>query len=316
MIIQAIPYPASAAGPSTQWRLFFPDGAVNGAELAIREVQMFDDDASTTDLCSGGSASASHSGGTTTASDAFDDSQSTFWDCGTTFDDNSWLQYTFAAPNTVKSFTIQPHLVDTGYLPASVKLQSYNGATWSDVLSYASPIAMPVSVSRFYSDGSIEAEYVSSTSTTASTSSFAAKGTIVDVLKTCTIPYVKLTINGTAGETYKVVAALVSTSTGQITSILGTTPQQAASSTATYTFTFATPPSVTAGQRLAIIVVRTDGTSTSPCHVNFPSGGATGAVLTYYGSTRYASVNPAVGDSVVFDTANVVAMRIDRRFTP
>jgi hypothetical protein len=140
--------------------------------------------------------------------------------------------------------------------------------------------------------------------TGASASLYAAKGNIFNFVSDVTLGGISASIT-IAGD-YKLVVAAVNTGTNQISSILGSTVSVAASG---YTrFELPSTIAITAGQRIALMVVRTDGGASAACGIYFPTSGGTGWAWNYYGCVRYASTNPTVGDSVLFNTANAVQM--------
>lgn len=151
--------------------------------------------------------------------------------------------------------------------------------------------------------------YESTTSTSISTSSYATKGTLVDVVNTKTLKGVGTYLAPTGSETYKIVVAEVNPSGNTISAILGTSDEKSVSASAygLYNFNFSSDMTLTSGKRIAFLVVRTDGTSTSTCRVPFPgSGSASNSDFTYYGCARYASNNPTVGDAILYDNSSVV----------
>ena len=89
-------------------------------------------------------------------------------------------------------------------------------------------------------------------------------------------------------------------------------------------FTFPTPLSLTAGVQYAIIFVRTDATAVDPLRVSFPGvvgqNDPAGLWSIELGSVRYASLAPAVSDTVYAATTGPVQMRIlariDQGFVP
>ena len=147
---------------------------------------------------------------------------------------------------------------------------------------------------------------------TFSTSAFASKGLIVDVLANVEIGSIDIAINDDPGsDTYKIVIALLNAS-NVITSILGTSPVQAVTTETTYTFTLASRAAASAGQRIAVILVRTDGAATAIARLAFRSTGITNnSQFAHYGAVRYASNNPTLGDNVLWDNSSAAFLTIN-----
>ena len=320
-----MPFPTSmisATAPSgtasAQWRLYFPDGS-SGTRVALSEVEMFADDLSSTNLCTGGTASASSTYNLNTpASECFNGAAcgGDGWFSGSPAT-GTWLQYTFPTAVTVGAFRV--YTVDPLYSsshPLSITLQRYVGGSWVDTITIAPTLLWMNGDEwvRFASDGTASATYTAQTSIAASSSAYASKGNIITPNIGVTISQVRFYLAPSGTESYKVVVAAVNGS-NQITSILGSSSTQSVSSTGDVSFTLSSPVSVSASQRIAVIVVRTDGTATSPARVSFPSsGGTSGGRITWNGCVRYASLNPAVSDSVLFNTSNSVRSSIPHTY--
>lgn len=311
---------ASAGTPaSTRWRLLAGSPGANLNAIAIREIDMFADDTLASDLCSGGTASASSVNGSNSAANAFDENSGTYWQTNTGADDAAWIEYQFATAQSPVAYRVIGHLADAGYLPNTISLQYHDGSSWVTVrtTTFAQYITDSYVRGWVYSDGAMGTVYRGDSATTLSSSAYACKGTILDVDRACQVEKVECYISPSGTETYRIVLALVNTATDQISSILESTATQSISTTGTHTFTFASPHSLTVGQRIAALLVRTDGTATSPCRIAFPSvAGEAGAVLDYYGSVRYATTSPTAGDSILFATNSVARTDVQVRFTP
>lgn len=105
----------------TQWRVRTTGST--GGWTAIRELQIRN--ASGTNLCSGGTASADASLGGNPASNAFDGNLSNKWWSGAS--GNHWLQYTFPSPVRPESIAIAP---DSADIPTSFELECYKFGSW------------------------------------------------------------------------------------------------------------------------------------------------------------------------------------------
>ena len=118
---------------STQWRLYMPDTFNPAATTVLREVEMCSS-ADGSDLCTGGTASASSTGaGGTTADKAFNNvigtADSDAWSTNTsTTGSAAWLQYTFASAVTIRAIRIAPYSWDA--FPNEIQVQYYDGSTW------------------------------------------------------------------------------------------------------------------------------------------------------------------------------------------
>lgn len=143
-----------------------------------------------------------------------------------------------------------------------------------------------------------------------STSAFAAKGSIYAFHSKATLVDVAVNITPSGSETYKLVVAELDRS-NVIIGILGSSAPQTFSTGGSRTYTLSSPVDIQLGARIAFIMVRTDGTSTSINRIMFPtSAGIEDARMGYIGCVRYASTNPAVSDSVFLNNTSVARMTI------
>jgi hypothetical protein len=113
---------------STRWRVYVT--AVNGAsETAITEVTMASS-AGGSDLCTGGTPSASSG---TAATNAFDANAGTWW--VSSGGGTQWIEYQFAGAVSIVQYSVK-HLPSGGgygpYAPKDFKLQSFDGSGWVD----------------------------------------------------------------------------------------------------------------------------------------------------------------------------------------
>ena len=118
---------------STQWRLYMPDTFNSTFTTVLREVEMMSS-SDGTDLCNGGTASASSNGsGGTTPDKAFNNvigtADADAWSTNTgTTGSAAWLQYTFPSTVTIRAIRLAPYSYDT--FPNEIQVQYYNGSTW------------------------------------------------------------------------------------------------------------------------------------------------------------------------------------------
>lgn len=119
---------SSGTGPysSSRWRINISETQVTTNFTAIAEIEFLDElDA---DMAIGGTASASASGGSNPASNAFDDSSATSWSSGTATNPQ-WIEYNFGAaksPNKVR-LTCTSTIGDA---PRDFTIEYYDGANW------------------------------------------------------------------------------------------------------------------------------------------------------------------------------------------
>lgn len=138
-----------------------------------------------------------------------------------------------------------------------------------------------------------------------STSAYATKGNIYQTSIDFSVNKVSQYFTGTG--TYHMELVTVNTS-NVITSVDGSSDSVVVSAAGSHVFTFSTPVSYTAGTRYALLAVRTDGTSTSSVNVSYPGSGSPEAPFqTGIGGVRYATLAPAVGDSILYSTSTFVA---------
>lgn len=112
---------------STKWRVYiyeFNGGFVPG----IAEIEMHTS-VGGSDVCTGGTATASHTFGGYVAANAFDDDDSTFWDANV--NTATWVQYEFGSAQDIVEFSITCPPSSNQYdVPASFELQYYDGSDW------------------------------------------------------------------------------------------------------------------------------------------------------------------------------------------
>lgn len=122
---------AAADPTSTRWRLYITrlgDGvSPASATLYTSEVEMFAAIGNATDLCTGGTASASSVSGAQAAANAFDDNTSTYWQ--TNVIGPHWLEYTFAGAVSVKEVSVRNYLSGNSTI-RDFELQYWNGTAW------------------------------------------------------------------------------------------------------------------------------------------------------------------------------------------
>jgi hypothetical protein len=144
-----------------------------------------------------------------------------------------------------------------------------------------------------------------------SSSLFASKGQILRAGSNMTIESVDAFL-GSSGETYKLVVVRNVANTNTIGEILGESASQVTAGTAEYTFTLPSPVSVGQGERIGFILVRTDGTATSPARPQFPGvAGTSNTDWTDLAAIRYASIDPLVGDAIGYGAAGAVGLTIN-----
>jgi hypothetical protein len=134
MIVQSIPYPASAggSGPSSKWRINVLTtravGNVGATEIEMRgTVGGFDQ-------CSGGTALASATNTGSSAANAFDNNSGTIWDSGTTTLPQ-WIEYDFASNVDVRQFAYTSSGLNGN--PTSLNVQYFDTGTSSWVTYWA-----------------------------------------------------------------------------------------------------------------------------------------------------------------------------------
>lgn len=144
-----------------------------------------------------------------------------------------------------------------------------------------------------------------SSSTTASTSAFATKGSIMWSLGVGEIDSLDFYIAPSGTETYKAVVARLNPD-NTIAAIIGSSSPQNISSTGVHSFALTTPAQFGLLHKYAFMLVRTDGTTTSIARIPLPTAaGASNAQWKFFGSVRYASTDPQVSDNVLFGTDSV-----------
>jgi hypothetical protein len=151
-----------------------------------------------------------------------------------------------------------------------------------------------------------------------SSSAYATKGNTYDVSADIQITNVAAEFGTDGSATYKVVLATVTNDgvNDPITAILGESGTQSApaSDNEVLSFDFNPPIHVSGGTAVAVMVVRTDGTSTSIAEVVFPvatdQNALFGRELAFAASIRYASTDPQVSDNTYFSGTTAVKMGI------
>jgi hypothetical protein len=113
---------------STKWRLYIT--ATNSSYANLGTLAMYD--ATGTDLCTGGTATASSVYGGQTANLAFDGNTATYWESGGGLTGTpAWLQYEFASAVSPTHYSIQSGAYGNED-PITFKLQYYDGSAWQD----------------------------------------------------------------------------------------------------------------------------------------------------------------------------------------
>lgn len=136
-----------------------------------------------------------------------------------------------------------------------------------------------------------------------SSSAYATKGMILDATHSLFIYGINLPISGAAGHKYQAAVALVDQGTGEISEVLNRSLEFEAETETVYYAEMPGGVEIEAGQRIALLLSRTDGTGTSPARLNSStSRGLNNPGLSYHGWARYAYTSPDVGDPIVYDT--------------
>lgn len=137
-----------------------------------------------------------------------------------------------------------------------------------------------------------------------STSGYATKGQLVITNRETVFWGVQIRIGG-GGQRYFLTLATFDPATELITGILSRSPIVETPTINPYFFALPEPFRIDPGTPLAILFTRLDGTAASPATLQFPSaGGYNVPGIDFYGSARYATLDPAVGDDVVHQTGN------------
>ena len=150
----------AAAGAHRYWRVYVTAVSGGSSRCAIAEVEMHTTPLGS-DVCSGGTPSASSNYAGHPATDAFDDSTTTYWMAIDT-SVPQWLAYDFGAGNdkNIVEVAIRHYSAASGKPPVEFKIQySDNDADWYDLLSYTGQEAWDVSSWRFYRTVSDRYEY-------------------------------------------------------------------------------------------------------------------------------------------------------------
>lgn len=117
-----------AAPLSTQWRVQIREViGVNNVPIA-REVEMRGAIGGS-DLCTGGTAAASHQVVGGEPEDAFDDNTTTFWQSSIKVTTPQWLSYTFLSAVTIVQISWQIH-TSTNDGIEDFDIQYWDGASW------------------------------------------------------------------------------------------------------------------------------------------------------------------------------------------
>lgn len=126
-IAAATPRAVPPGGGHAYWRIYFPN-TVSPNYISIAEIEMYSS-VDGSDICSGGTASASSSNGPDVAANAFDNDNGTNWG-STAWTTPYWIRYDFASPVNVVQFKLVA--ASTNY-PSPCKLQwSDDGSDWTD----------------------------------------------------------------------------------------------------------------------------------------------------------------------------------------
>jgi hypothetical protein len=147
-----------------------------------------------------------------------------------------------------------------------------------------------------------------------STSSFASKGNIFSVAEDIILFSASMKVDNStdAGDyevrVYETDAADLIVSTLGVSSVTVTT---AITIAVTLDFTFSGIV-LTSGQRIAIVLVRTDGTATAACKTGFPGSPplVNGAGLVFTGPARIANTDGAIGTDLTYVSTGKVSMNV------
>jgi hypothetical protein len=144
-----------------------------------------------------------------------------------------------------------------------------------------------------------------------STDAFAIKGNLIVTTDRLQVLGASVTITGGAGATYKLVVASFNTTTNQLIAILGSSAALVVADLKTPFFKLTEAVTVPANTGLAVLIVRTDAGPTGACQVPFAAApGFAGPGFTFFGSSRYAGADPAVGDVALFNDDTSVAINL------
>lgn len=140
-------------------------------------------------------------------------------------------------------------------------------------------------------------------SVTYSSSAYAAKGMIFSASTDLQVAGAMIKV-GTGGGSvqYKIFVCRLNSS-NVVTEVVASAAEAFATNDLTKLLRVA-PMAISAGEKFAVIAVRTDSTSTTACTIQAATSPAQGVVCTYVGSVRYATLAPAVSDSVLFDATS------------
>lgn len=313
-----------SGGAFQNWRWAFPDGETEGdgsQYIGVVEINAFEvGDEGGANLATGGTASASSVEGVGDEASRGFTSDSDAWrpTMGTAV--GAWIQYDFGSAYEIGSFTARFQRLN---IPITVALQSFDGSTATTVREYdtsaitsiddivVSGVTDPM---LFREDGWIERTWRNNTTTTISSSAYATKGVVNTANTDMEIDALAFYVGPSGTETYKAMVLILDGS-NVVTSVAGESSPQNLSSTAEYTFTFSTPAPVTSGERVAFVLVRTDGTSVSPCRIaTVASAGESTGQITYVTFVRWDDNAPAVSDTVAVLAASNCRVLTTYRF--
>lgn len=118
---------AGSAGLATRYRINISAVQGGGANFpGICEIEMASS-VGGTDLCSGGTATASATAGGSFASNAFDNNTGTGWSAGTTTVPQ-WIEYQFASAETIAEVRITALSINDA--PANFTIEYHDGSAW------------------------------------------------------------------------------------------------------------------------------------------------------------------------------------------
>jgi len=111
-----------------------------------------------TDLCTGGSASASSTNGAQVAALAFDNNLATYWESaiGTPY---AWIGYTCPATQIVQRFDLYIANITNGPNPKSFTIRYWDGAAWQNVASFSNFIPTATGWHSFFFPSTVSSTY-------------------------------------------------------------------------------------------------------------------------------------------------------------
>lgn len=123
----------------SKYRLYFTRTSTSDANLpyygVVNSFHGFaNGDGSGSNLLTGGTATASSVYSNLGASNAFDASNSSYWEAGNQSDPFQWVRIDLASPVTIRNFYVSSQVVQE--VPRDFKIQGSNdGASWTDIVT-------------------------------------------------------------------------------------------------------------------------------------------------------------------------------------